>query len=172
MRFDTNLYEERQRWIQNLCESIPQAGFNQLYLQQQIGRATAQALKQGSIGAETHAMLRGIDFGEGGKGVHARSEALRPAREALRTRGAAAYRAKNIASSLRAARLARAGMYAKGGLAGLAYGAAAEGGLLVGGLIGNTDVVQDAAGGVGEWWANTMPSWMGGVDTYGLPQGP
>jgi hypothetical protein len=43
---------------------------------------------------------------------------------------------------------------------------------MAGNAIGNTDVVQDAAGGVGEWWANTMPTWLGGVDDYGLPQGP
>jgi len=168
MRFNTNLYEERQYWIQNLCESVPQAGFNQLYHQQQVARATAQALKAGEISYKTHALLKHIPASD----VHAGSEALRPAREALRAQRAAAFRTANIAAQKKAAALAMGRTALKGaGVVGAAIGAA-DLGYMAGNAIGNTDVVQDAAGGVGEWWANTMPTWLGGVDDYGLPQGP
>ncbi|MBC8442588.1 MAG: hypothetical protein H8D80_00195 [Proteobacteria bacterium] len=49
-----------------------------------------------------------------------------------------------------------------------AAGILAAGGYAAGNAIGNSDIVQDAAGSVGEWWANTMPTWLGGVDDYGL----
>jgi len=158
MIFNTNLYEERQRWTQNVCESAPQLNFTQLYNIQQDNRRAYDA----AVRARDAARWRVANPKPPSIPTVAEWDAMQAKRVAKEARQIAGHNA----ARRKAARWA-AGKTAlrRAGVVGAAY-TAGELGYMAGNAIGNTDIVQGAAGGVGEWIANNFPAGWGGTKVH------